>query len=353
MLSRKGKGAGIRNTSMKPNKGGQRRLNSKAFIQQNFSDQEWESFDSPEALPHGKSEEMQRVVIDHISSKLERKQQVKLKLIGVARYLSAASVILIVGWALVLNFKDVSPAASVIPISAKNNLSPSTLESVWKEVANTGNQVMKYQLPDASLLTIYPGSSIRYEGKFDQKLRNVYLKGKARFKVKRNPMRPFSVYSGALKTTALGTSFTINTNGPQISVKLHTGKIVVANTSTKKTLAYISSVGSTLLYDPSLKLARVIKAVEPTSHPAEVLKREGSMVTMKNLPLQKVLHLLKDSYGIRIQSNPAEISTISFTGKVDTGKERAEDVLKLICLINDMTLTKVSEEEFIIQKTNK
>lgn len=349
MLSPKGKGAGIRNTSMKPNKGAQRKLNSKAFIQENFSDQQWESFDSGEALPQGKSEEMQRVVLDHISSKLESKQQVKLKLIRVARYLSAASIILIVGWALL--FKEVPAEPSAMAIPVKNN--PSVMESAWKEVANTGTLAMKYQLPDSSLLTIYPGSSIRFDRQFDQKLRNVYLKGKARFKVKRNPMRPFSVYSGALKTTALGTSFTINTNGHQISVKLHTGKIVVANTSTKKTLAYISSVGSTLLYDPSSQLARVIKPVEPTSYPVEVLKREGSMITMKNLPLQKVLHLLKESYGIRIQSNPAEISTISFTGKVDTGKERAEDVLKLICLINDMTLTKVSEEEFIIQKTNK
>lgn len=349
MLSPKGKGAGIRNTSMKPNKGAQRKLNSKAFIQENFSDQQWASFDAGEALPQGKSEEMQRVVMDHISSKLERKQQVKLKLISVARYLSAASIILIVGWALL--FKEVPTEPSAIATQVKNN--PSIQESVWKEVANTGARAMKYELPDASLLTIYPGSSIRFERQFEQKLRNVYLKGKARFKVKRDPMRPFSVYSGALKTTALGTSFTINTNGEQISVKLHTGKIVVANTSTKKTLAYISSIGSTLLYDPSLNLARVVKAAQPVNAAAEIFKREGNLLIMKNLPLLKVLRLLNETYGIRIQSNQVEISSISFTGKVDTGKERPEDILKLICLINDMTLTKVSDEEFIIQKTNK
>ena len=347
MLSRKGKVRDIRNTCMKPDKGLRRKLNRKAFIQENFSDQQWESFHADEPLPQGKSEEMHRFILGEISSK----QQVKLRLIRVAKYLSAAAIILMVGFALFIRPKTTDNQKP--QLTANNKLREKDKTSLWKEVANSGTKVIRYQLPDLSFVTIYPASTIKFKKQFDQKLRNVYLQGKARFKVRRDPNRPFSVFSGALKTTALGTSFTINTRRHQISVKLHTGKIVVADTLTKHALAYISNVGTTLFYDPSLKLSRIIKPVQAIRPTAELLKREGNLIIMKNIPLAKVLHLLTEAYGIKVNSNPTDISKITFTGSVDTAKEKPEDVLKLICLINNMTLTSTSAQEFSIQKTDK
>lgn len=347
MLSRKGKGRDIRNTCMKPNKRIKRKLNRETFIQENFSDQQWESFDADEPLPQGKSEEMHRFILGQISSK----QQVRLRLIRVAKYLSAAAIILMVGFALFIRPKHTDNQKP--QLTANNKLQEKEKTSLWKEVANSGTKVIRYQLPDLSFVTIYPASTIKFKRQFDQKLRNVYLQGKARFKVKRDAMRPFSVFSGALKTTALGTSFTINTRGHQISVKLHTGKIVVADTLTKQALAYISNVGTTLVYDPSLKLSKIIKPVEAFRPATELLKREGNLIIMKNIPLVKVFQLLTEAYGIKVNSNQADISKITFTGSVDTGKEKPEDVLKLICLINNMTLTNTSAQEFSIQKTDK
>lgn len=329
---------------MKPNKGQKRKPNHKAFIQENFSDQQWESFDSDEPMPEGKSDEMHRFILGHISSK----QQRRLKLIRVTKYLSAASIILIIGFALYIRPKNTKNRE--LPVTAKNELQAKVTTSSWKEVANSGTDIMKYRLPDSSFVTIYPASTIRFKREFDQKLRNVYLLGKARFKVKRDAMRPFSVFSGALKTTALGTSFTINTRGKHISVKLHTGKIVVADTLTQQTLAYISSIGTTLLYDPSLRFSRIVKPATVIPPATELLKREGSLIIMKNIPLTKVLQLLNEAYGIKVNSNLTDVNKITFTGSVDTGKEQPEDILKLICLINDMTLTRTSEQEFLIQK---
>lgn len=329
---------------MKPNKGLKRKLNSKAFIQENFSDQQWESFDTDEPLPPGKSEEMQRFILGQIASKQER----RLKLIRITKYLSAASIILIVGLALYTRPKHTKDQK--VQVAVNKALPAKAITSIWEEIANPGTDIIKYGLPDSSSVTIYPSSRIRFKRQFDQKLRNVYLQGKARFKVKRDAMRPFSVFSGALKTTALGTSFTINTRRNQISVQLHTGKIVVADTLNKQPLAYISSIGATLLYDPSLKISRIVKAAEAVRAAATLLKREGNLIIMKNIPLVKVFQLLNEAYGIKVNSTSAEISKITFTGSVDTGKEKPEDVLKLICLINNMTLTSSSAQEFSIQK---
>ncbi|QIL41327.1 FecR family protein [Pedobacter sp. HDW13] len=336
---------------MKPQKGDRRKLKAKTFIREKFSDQEWKSFKSnEEELSAAKSEEMRSFILGHIAEKQERKQTLKIKIVQFTKYLSAACVIVLLGIALFigLNTKHVQPEQVYVNRKVNTQL----IGNAWKIVSNSGRTIIAYKMPDSSLISIYPHSTIKFEKLFNQKFRDVYLKGKAKFKVKRNTERPFSVYSGALKTTALGTSFTISTIGHNISVKLHTGKIVVANTRTKKPLAYISDVGTTLLYNPSEALTRLIKAPATVAPPTEILKRTGNFITMKNIPLSRVFNLLNEAYGIKISANQKEIGKITFTGSVDTEKEEPEAILKTICLINNMTLNKVSQQEFIIQKSN-
>ncbi|WP_316795603.1 FecR family protein [Pedobacter agri] len=337
---------------MKPNKGRKRKLSDEVFIQENFSDQQWQSFKSDEELSSSKSEEMHRFVLNEIFARQAQKQARKIKLIQFSKYASAACVTMLLGFALYLGLNNVSNQPSKINPVAKTTIKPVAAENIWKTINNTAQEILNYQLPDASQVTIYPGSGIKFKSAFDQKLRDVYLTGKAKFKVKRNTSRPFSVYSGALKTTAVGTSFTINTKGKNISVKLHTGKIVVANVKTKKPLAYISTVGTTLVYDPNLESTKIINAPKLVKAPTETISHEGTVINMKNIPLAKVFNLLHNAYGIKISTDQKEINHITFTGKVDTVKERPEDILKVICLINNMTFTKVSENEFFIQKSN-
>ena len=336
---------------MKPNKGLKRKVDSKAFIQKNFSDQQWKSFDSEEELSPSKSEDMHRFVLNHIAELREKKFERKIKFIQFTKYASAACAVLMMGFALYLGLNNVSNPQLENYATAKRNINAAS-ENIWKTVGNIKAGNIQYRLPDSSFVTIYSGSRIRFKRTFDGQFRNVYLNGKAKFKVKRNTARPFSVFSGDLKTTALGTSFTVNTKGKRVSVKLHTGKIVVANLKTKKPLAYISSVGTTLLYDPAKALTKLIKVQKVNSIKPELLTHNGNIIIMKNIPLAKVFNLLHDAYDIKITSNQKEINKITFTGNVDTAKEKPEDILQVICLINNMTFTKVSEQEFIIQKSN-
>ncbi|MGM9478737.1 FecR family protein [Pedobacter sp. GSP4] len=336
---------------MKPQKGDRRKLNTKTFIREKFSDQEWKSFKSnEEELSAAKSEQMRSLIFGHIAEKQESRQALKIKIVQFTKYLSAACVVVLLGIALFvgLNHKHAQPEQAYV----NRKVNAPLIENAWKTVTNPGRTVIKYQMPDSSLISIYPHSTIKFEKLFNQKFRDVYLTGKAKFKVKRNTERPFSVYSGALKTTALGTSFTISTIGPNISVKLHTGKIVVANIQTKKPLAYISEVGTTLVYNPSASATRIIKAPAAIIPPAEIMKRTGNLISMKNIPLSKVFHLLTEAYGIKISADQKEIGKITFTGSVDTAKDEPEAILNMICLINNMTLNKVSTQEFIIQKSN-
>lgn len=86
-----------------------------------------------------------------------------------------------------------------------------------------------YQLPDGSKVTLNADSEIQYLEDFGSE-RLVKLKGQAFFEVVKNPKLPFSVQSGALKTTVLGTSFDISAypEDAQFHVAVVTGKVNVA-----------------------------------------------------------------------------------------------------------------------------
>lgn len=358
MLSRKGSVIGVRNTDMKPKKGRLSRLgNLKQIIHQYFNDEDWKAFRSENELSKGKSEEMHQHILKRITEIEGNRESHKLKIIQLAKYVSAASIVMLVGAALWLSYSSNKQRVQQQHLQASNPVIRQTINSkpIWKTVVNNQETVKTVRLPDSSLATVYPKSQIKFENEFKGPLRTVYLNGKARFKVRKNPNRPFSVYAGGLKTTALGTSFTINTLARKhfVTVKLHTGKIKVTQVNANKAPAYISTVGTVLLYDSAQQLSKIIKATERGTLPSTFLSRKGSLITMKNIPLRKVIGLLNEAYGLRINAAEKDIKQITYTGQVDIQKEDAGQVLSDICLINNMTLIKISEQEFTIQKSNQ
>lgn len=70
-------------------------------------------------------------------------------------------------------------------------------------------EVIEVSLPDGSLATLYPGSSIKYPKAFGKENRKVKLEGEAFFDVTRDSLRAFSVGAGDMHVKVLGTSFNI------------------------------------------------------------------------------------------------------------------------------------------------
>ncbi|WP_069658900.1 FecR family protein [Arcticibacter eurypsychrophilus] len=104
-----------------------------------------------------------------------------------------------------------------------------TFITVEAEIGKT----LKVILPDSSIVTVSSGSVFRYPKAFRKEERRVYLKvGEAFFQVTKNPEKPFSVESGELQTTALGTSFTVEYNSVYHwgKVNLYTGKVAIRPT---------------------------------------------------------------------------------------------------------------------------
>ncbi|GAB3703677.1 hypothetical protein GCM10027592_34030 [Spirosoma flavus] len=122
---------------------------------------------------------------------------------------AAMGVVLLIGWALWMQY---GPNQGLSTIS--------TLD----------NQTRELKLPDNSIMTLYPNSSVRYVRQWnDETPRAVWLNGEADFFVKHrndtSSARLFRVHTGDLTIEALGTSFRVRQQPRSTSVALTSGSV--------------------------------------------------------------------------------------------------------------------------------
>ncbi len=105
-------------------------------------------------------------------------------------------------------------------------------------------------LKDGSKVMLNANSKLTYPEQFSNKDRLVTLEGEAFFEVSKDLERPFQVKTGDLITTALGTSFNVNTQKNGTHVALATGKVLVSNNIKPKAPKVILAPGQDAWYYP-------------------------------------------------------------------------------------------------------
>lgn len=86
------------------------------------------------------------------------------------------------------------------------------------------------RMGDGTVIHLNANSRLTHPERFATDQREVWLEGEAFFEVAHDPTRPFTVHSGDLSTTVLGTSFNMRagkTDEEKWAVSLVTGKVVV------------------------------------------------------------------------------------------------------------------------------
>ena len=162
-------------------------------------------------------------------------------------------------------------------------------------------------LPDSSRVILNAKSSITYIAGFQENAREVTLTGEAFFEVGKDSLRPFTVHSGNISTTALGTSFNINYRPDKATteVSLATGKVeIVDNTAVLTKL----EPGERLQYDRGRSTFR-------TDHydTLETLAWKDGILHFKEADIEEVIQKLEDWYGVEI----------ALEGKVEKAKNQA------------------------------
>ena len=228
---------------------------------------------------------------------------------------------------------------------------------------NTGETPIDLKLSDGSLVTLYPASELKFKELFDAHKREIELRGAARFDVKPDPRRPFTVLAGATSTTVLGTIFRITDydHTTKTAVELISGSIRVlpdrfAAAADEKAL--YPEPGGAVWLDKNTGLAELRPPVQSSEQelPDPVEKEvnvtwvwDDAVVGFNNTPVLQVFAVLEERLGVRITYDRKLVRNMYFTGSFRNHAGLAEEVVATIGVLNQLKVEK-TDQGFTISK---
>ncbi len=186
-------------------------------------------------------------------------------------------------------------------------------------------------LEDGTRVVLRENSQLRYPAQFHLTTRTVYLEGEAFFDVKKDPDRPFMVYTGELVTQVLGTSFNIRSypDAATIEVQVVSGRVSVYENQQKSPQnrnGIILTPNQKITFDRSSgkllpELIEEPVVVNPPDKPADFAFEEA--------PVPAVLQAIQKAFTIEIVIETPALEHCMFTG--DLNGLPLHTQLKLIC----------------------
>lgn len=186
-------------------------------------------------------------------------------------------------------------------------------------------------LADGSSITLLPKSELQYPTEFDNNQREVILSGEAFFDIARESNRPFIVYTDAVVTKVLGTSFTIRAVSAEenVSVKVKTGKVSVSTISLPKDKG--SSEVVLLAPNQQVTYSRIDEKMRRSlvDNPEILHSVHRWNFTFKDTPVNEMFNQLENAYGIDIIYDEESFSNCSINAALDD--MHLYDKMRLIC----------------------
>lgn len=314
-------------------------------LEKYVSKDEWNAVANNNSLPDEQWQELWQ--------RIQQKNKAKVILIRLKRLAVAASFVCVI----IATYYFLNPVKQTLQPLAKT-----TAPAFKKEtVSNTTNKIMHVTLQDSSYVLLSPASAISYTKPFHHNKREILLEGEAEFHVSKNKAKPFTVYAGALATTALGTVFSVKKNKQNnITVKLFKGKVVIQSTD-KNLSGWNKDVyllpGEQMKFNMYDALVTVQKTSNNSSERLVVKNKTKQLVATDSLKdelvfnntlLSQVLNKLSLFYNVKIKYDSLLIDTMNFTGTVSKS-DSLPVILKAIGNMNDLEVLQ-NEDEFIISK---
>ena len=239
-------------------------------------------------------------------------------------------------------------AASIALLLAFGFLGKTMLfrENTQKQVHFLSYQTQKgekkiIELPDGSKVHLNAATKIRYPAEFSATERNIALTGEAFFLVKEDAKRPFTVLSGDIATTVLGTSFNVSAfaeNDARITVV--SGKVRVASQSGNA--AIILTKGEQAVYNKQAgNLGKKTVNVAPyTGWLSGTLHFEG-------ITLGKAIARMERWYNVEIECSSSSLLERNIRGVYE--KESLETVLEDLQFMLDLKYEFVNDSLVVIR----
>ncbi|WP_442846825.1 FecR family protein [Leeuwenhoekiella sp. H156] len=195
-------------------------------------------------------------------------------------------------------------------------------------------------MSDGSKIWLNANSSLTYPENFNEN-RNLQLTGEAFFEVFRDEQHPFTIKTGAVRTTVLGTSFNINSYDPASPVvSVRSGKVKVEHTNTGEKVY--------LVKNQELVFENANSPVTTTGNLQDTMLWMQKTIVLNNTSLLKTATVLENWYDVTIDFADPSIKELRITGKFHD--EPLETVLQSIALINHLKIDTLSQNHFMIRK---
>ncbi len=210
----------------------------------------------------------------------------------------------------------------------------------YNTVTTGKGQQLNVVLTDGSNVKLNANSSLTYPDNFKEN-RTIELSGEAFFEVYRDEQHPFTIKTGMVKTTVLGTSFNINSydvSRPVVSVR--SGKVRVQHLKTGKEVY--------LLKDEQVVFNGLEDPITSLDISEDPILWMNHTIVLKNTSLMKTASILENWYDVKIEFNDPAIKNLQITGKFH--REPLQTVLQSIALINHLKIDTLSQNHFMIHK---
>lgn len=222
-------------------------------------------------------------------------------------------------------------------------------DSLHHKVNNTGKEI-RLTMADGTNILLADKSALTWREPFLHS-RAISMTGKALFHVSKNGQHPFTVISGDISTTVLGTSFEVNTFH-DITVRLYSGKVMITSSNTRrmKNKVYLSP-GQEFIYGPQiivraflLQLPAVTKDNHPAEDPYIANGEESNWYMFNNQSLEEVLNQLEAIYKVKIIYHKADVKDIYFTARY----ERTESLVAILQRIAKLNNLKITDNDSVM-----
>lgn len=310
-------------------------------VENYFSEEEWELFlkENSEKISDTKSDKIYGHIQDLIKKDKLKKRNRNIGLVIGILILS------------VTVYQLFTPSHQTIEYEANNSL---TAKNIVQTKANVSDNNIVITLSDSSLVTLYPGSQIKYDSIFTDN-RNIELIGKAKFDVIKNSEKRFVVKTGEIYTIVTGTNFIVDASNKDIEVTLIKGSVIVKLETFQVKDSVFLEPGHKVIFNSTNNTFSIIKPEEKTINQAtpktNVTYSEPEtlgLVSFKNTSLKTVLDQISSKYGVEIEYLNKKVENTNISIAVDT-TQSIEIILRNISAVHNLQLSKVSENKFLIK----
>lgn len=175
---------------------------------------------------------------------------------------------------------------------------PRQQEVHYAEVRATAGSIIKYVLPDSSVVWLNAETTLRYPTKFVGDERRVEIDGEAYFEVKADKRKPFFVDTRSdMSVYVYGTKFNVTaySDEQRVTTVLESGHVNVIAPNQEQ---FGLNPGEQMVYDVAQN-----KMIHSTADVyAHTAWREGKLI-FRNAPLEEILNRLSKKYNVEIELN--------------------------------------------------